>query len=489
MMASRFFHWSMLCFSFGIGVFLSECATASGVFERGLRDPVTKIAGYLREDAGISEIRIVPAFGMGSVARAVESLLAELKIQVTPDAAFELHLSSPDLAKANAQSKFVQINLAMHHAIKGRMRQYKTIVRGESLVSQAVEAIAKSPFPTCRSLAGKLWKWLDENNSSEISIRPFGGAGNTGHGGLALSLKSELDQVSKKKFRSTEGAKLTFHCEYVIGSAKNGILYKFEGVVRDEVNKKIAVIIDEEFIGPSAGNENTDVVTAGIITANFTGEHNPRRDNKSRMQDMFKEDMKSTAFSEKNITARSSRNSPFGVRLIVNHEPRAILVNNGKLFSNLKLKEEYSVGLINESDYDVAVSLWIDGLSMFHFSEEGRAINLLIPKRTKIPVEIPGWFFTREKSARFQIMSFGNTPAGKLLVTHAQVGTITAVFAHAYGKKDPIPEDESALNIRLTRGDDVATGIGRKVDAKYEPVERLIGAVRASVTVRYTRPQ
>jgi hypothetical protein len=65
------------------------------------------------------------------------------------------------------------------------------------------------------------------------------------------------------------------------------------------------------------------------------------------------------------------------------------------------------------------------------------------------------------------------------------VGTITASFSAAWPKGGDPPDDEP----RFARSaeSDIATGLGRQIDQAYEKVERDIGQLRATVSVRYNR--
>ena len=137
--------------------------------------------------------------------------------------------------------------------------------------------------------------------------------------------------------------------------------------------------------------------------------------------------------------------------------------------------------------FDAAVSLSVDGLNMFSFSEEGRVFNLLIPKRESR--DIPGWFITKKQTALFQVQDYGGTPAAKLLVQPPHVGTIVAVFGRAYTKDDSIPDDELALKARMNQSGTLATGLGRRIEFQYRTEERFLGAVRSTICIRYERPQ
>jgi hypothetical protein len=63
------------------------------------------------------------------------------------------------------------------------------------------------------------------------------------------------------------------------------------------------------------------------------------------------------------------------------------------------------------------------------------------------------------------------------------IGTIAATFCAAWEKTPP--SDEPPGSRDPEKG---GTGIGESTQQNYEPVPRTIGAVRASVAVRYKVP-
>lgn len=182
---------------------------------------------------------------------------------------------------------------------------------------------------------------------------------------------------------------------------------------------------------------------------------------------------------------RVSEASLFGVEVHVRDgdkaAPRTPTLDGGRSFVELKKGEEYVVRLVNHATFEAAVTLTIDGLSMFAFSKEGNTqAQVLIAANSA--VEIPGWYSTVDKTEAFIITGYPESAAGQRGITTG-VGTISASFSAAWPKGAEQPEDEPYL----TTADDIATGRGRIIDKKYKKVEREIGQVRAIVSVRYTR--
>jgi hypothetical protein len=182
--------------------------------------------------------------------------------------------------------------------------------------------------------------------------------------------------------------------------------------------------------------------------------------------------------------------SPFGIEVLVDNKPLPAVDEDGLAVVKLKRDQTYAVRLINRSDLEMAVRLSIDGLNLFTFSElrqkEGKFKGcpqydmVLVPPRGSI--EIGGWHRNNTTSAKFKITDYGETAAAKMGKA-TDIGTITATFCAAWTKTPPADEPGGARAV----GED-GTGFGEDFTAKYQVVERTIGAVRAAVAVRYHVP-
>lgn len=179
--------------------------------------------------------------------------------------------------------------------------------------------------------------------------------------------------------------------------------------------------------------------------------------------------------------ARASRDSPYGLEVLVTSAPRPLTAENGRAFVELNQSEEYVIRLHNRSKFEAAVELTIDGLDMFVLSEDGSFGSrvLVAPRRS---VDIPGWYVNGKISRAFVITSLPDGLASQRNIPSTKIGTITASFAAAWEPSADPPADEPS-----PKSADQATGAGREIDKKYEQVQRVIGAVRSVVSVRYTR--
>jgi hypothetical protein len=189
----------------------------------------------------------------------------------------------------------------------------------------------------------------------------------------------------------------------------------------------------------------------------------------------------------KETRVSAGRSAPYAVEVLVkqggDYVPRAPTNTDGLAFVEIHRGEIYAVRLINNSDQDAAVTLTIDGLSIFAFSEHENYKYVIVPGRSQ--GVISGWHVTNDRSDAFQVTEYAKSAAAQKLPSSAMIGTITATFAAAWPKESSPPGDENRSRL-VMRGRD-ATGRGPSVAAKYQVLERVIGVPRCSVSVRYTK--
>ena len=217
-----------------------------------------------------------------------------------------------------------------------------------------------------------------------------------------------------------------------------------------------------------------------------TGTISPTADEQSRNDQIRQRLRRPTTYVSGDETSRifAAEESPYGIEILVEEgsdlKPRSARVVGHQAVVSVDMDEIYAVRLINRSPYDAAVELSIDGLSMFSFSENQHYRYMIVgPKREAV---IKGWHRTNQRADAFKVTEYSQSAAAKSLSSEGtSVGTITAIFRAAWKPGGSPPPDEPA------RGANAATGFGppRKTDLKE--VSRIIGAERASVSVRYLK--
>ena len=198
--------------------------------------------------------------------------------------------------------------------------------------------------------------------------------------------------------------------------------------------------------------------------------------------------------SVKDGVVRASADGRFGVEVLVKRggkwvpvEPKA---EKGEAVAPLRRDDVYAVRLVNDADFEAAVAVRIDGLSVFAASSDtdtktGLPVyqHLLVPKGRAVVVE--GWHAGGNDWNEFLVTSFDKSLA-KELKSPGKVGTITASFHAAWKKGDAPPAGEPKTADEYAQSAD-ATGKGNRFVQEVKPEERQLGALRGTISVRYNR--
>jgi hypothetical protein len=223
----------------------------------------------------------------------------------------------------------------------------------------------------------------------------------------------------------------------------------------------------------------------------------PQADGKQRDKKIEQSAEKPQAHLEK-TRINASGGLPFAIEILVKgpdgrFTPRAAVEKEGLAFVELKNDEVYRVRVINDADYEAAVTLTIDGLNMFTFSEvkdekTGKALydRLLVNHGSFI---IPGWHRTNAKngSNEFQVTKYSDSEAAKLYANSANVGTVTVTFAAAWANEKGQPADEPKNPDSHARSADLGTKRGADTGDGYKEQTREFGVTRAAISVRYSK--
>ena len=172
------------------------------------------------------------------------------------------------------------------------------------------------------------------------------------------------------------------------------------------------------------------------------------------------------------VWVKNPRTGEFAVR-----KPAA---TGGQAFVDLKKDDVYAVRLVNKSDHEVAAYVTIDGIDLFAFSEAGEKAAAVIAPAGKEAM-VRGWPIDAKRSDEFLVAEYGKTAAARLKASAAGVGVVTVRFAPCWPEGSSPPPDETRS------GGPLGTALGERIDTPFRPVKRTTGAVRAVVSVRYTR--
>lgn len=203
-------------------------------------------------------------------------------------------------------------------------------------------------------------------------------------------------------------------------------------------------------------------------------------------QEKLIEQLKSPATTTEQGTVKPSAESPFAVEILVKNggatqQRSATLDAQKRAYVDLHQGEEYVVRVHNTADFEVAVTLTIDGVDMFVDATDA-------PKNCRIIVppgkfaDVPGWYISKTLTKAFEIGGYEQSVA-KRVGNSTGLGTITAAFRACWKSDDQRPSDEPS---GVPAGGK-ATTQGRDLTKNYSVVTRDFGDVRAVVSVRYDR--
>lgn len=181
-----------------------------------------------------------------------------------------------------------------------------------------------------------------------------------------------------------------------------------------------------------------------------------------------------------------SQKSPYRIEIMVHGHPLPIDVTDGLGFVKINRGDIYSVKVYNHSQYDAAVRLSIDGLNVFTFSELRKhdgtpKYSFYIVPAHKV-VQLKGWHRDNHAVNSFLVTKYADSAAATINHGH-DIGTITAVFSAAWPKGGKRPHDEDFI----AKGGPNATGFGPPVEQVVQEVQREVGRMRASISLRYSK--
>lgn len=201
------------------------------------------------------------------------------------------------------------------------------------------------------------------------------------------------------------------------------------------------------------------------------------------MSEEFERARKDPRADVQGTKVRTQAGSPYAIEMLVKsgagYVARAIETDaKGRPLVPIHKNEVYGVRLINTSSHEAAVDLQIDGINCFAFSETKSKYWIVAAGKH---VDILGWHKSNTKTLEFKVVDFPETAAAKLnFKPSATIGLITACFSASWANDAGRPADEPELAGR-------GTGFGSEIDFKTEQVNRTIGQVRDTISIRYER--
>jgi hypothetical protein len=260
-----------------------------------------------------------------------------------------------------------------------------------------------------------------------------------------------------------------------------------------ERNGEELVVLPARFNIKLSVSDNTDIARTLAVNAALS----PSGDRKTRNEEIQQARQSPDPVVTGGTRVSAAPGSPFAVEVLVRDRlgapavPAPVRVVKGQPFVDIPRGKLYEVKVYNDSTHEAAVTLAVDGIDSFTFSEE-------VDPATKKPLfshyivdagrsaEVKGWHVTNKKTGKnvlsFLVTAYGEGAASKLKRTGA-IGVLSVTFAASWEKESQMPADEGQA--RDAGGNE--TGFGPPQEVGFNPVKRNFGAPRAVVSIRYTR--
>lgn len=357
----------------------------------------------------------------------------------------------------------------------------------QSLATWLVVLLAALPTaPACGDdlnvamgkLAERIEQRLDAEGESTVALNQF-----TAPARLAANASSGIRKALEKELKRRE--------ILVKSSARFEINGEYR-LVDDPVEQKTVVRIIGRMVDQNNGRilsqYNMDVKNltsiAGLVGATMVVPLDPVSADRERA---ILDGLRKPSARVDSTRISAGPKSPFALEILVGPSPdgelrpRGATVADGQAFMNIRTNERYAIRLINDAPFEAAVTLTIDGLGLFAFSDNPEYSYVIVPGRSS--GLIMGWHRTNEVAEEFVVTEYSKSAAAsRLLAPSADLGVITACFAAAWPANGNPPPDEGMEGRSIK-----ATGRGPNTRTNFTEVERKTGRLRAAISVRYTK--
>ncbi len=400
------------------------------------------------------------------VERLFKEELGKLGIKVSDDARYQLAVDYTDATRDRGGIlRPFELKLTLKEAATEKPVQAFDVTVEDQLLLRRLGGDLASPLeaPLCE-LARRLAVWLETQAENKLAFTGLHGPDGEA-AGIAKRLLDELGRQKNKKgdVRVDPAAALRLRGACEVTEADGGraaIVLRVEVVNRlgKRVGEEMAVTIPLSGKGAEA-TRDVDGIATLVAAAPETGTFPPDQPTEKRVAAYLGRRKRPTASVEGGAWVKPDRSSPFAVALRVEGKLVPAEVKGGQAFVSLKKGDKYEVMVRSTLKHDTAFATALDGLSMFAFSENKNYTHLILPKGKK-ECAVTGWHKVNDKVDRFQVQPLADTPAGRLIRSGPGIGTVTVLFSAAWGKGEPIPDDEELFKARSRGGEKLATGRG-----------------------------
>lgn len=354
----------------------------------------------------------------------------------------------------------------------------------------ATESRASSLHDAVGGVCEKLCRYLEAKGETQIAIGQFVGppqiASTSGPG----IVKVFHDYFEQHGIKVVKRANIGLKGEYSLTKLPHeGVGIKIYGSLVDPFGDVLTDFsLDADGGGGGSGSHDDYVVDDHKDIAHLLGattEIYTQDREIDRNRDLKKQILHPQLYVDQHKCG-PSKGSPYRMEVLVHGQPAPIDVTDGLGFVKIDRHQIYAVRIYNNSPYDAAVRLSIDGLNVFTFSQlrkpDGRPKYKFYIVPAHKMVTLKGWHLDNHTVSSFKVTSYADSAAASINHQH-DIGTITAVFSAAWPKGGKKPHDENYT----AKGGRNATGFGPPVSQVVQEVQREVGQMRASISLRYAR--
>lgn len=347
------------------------------------------------------------------------------------------------------------------------------------LVADVRPVSARTLDEAMKGLAGSVESYLKARNESGIVVGQFTGPDGTSSG---TSMKNRLIDELRALKVEMQKVGLRVDGEFSREIVDNRTVVEISVTMKDRNNNAVqqfnALAVQEKVDNP----EDVAVLTGANVARPAAGS----------VAKALAEAIRKPGFEAIGPVASivaPSKGVPYRMELLArpagqgDFAPRPAIDQQGLPFCEIAKAEEYVVKLYNDSDYDCAVQLTIDGLNSFEFSSVPQFKQLgmwIIPRKSTLIV--PGWHISNTEAKTFLVVDLPGAAAAKLGRDPGKIGTVTACFFAAWSDGEVQPP------IEATRFRGAGTTLGPSTATNFQTVLRYIGqTMQAAVSIRYSR--
>lgn len=363
-----------------------------------------------------------------------------------------------------------------------------------ALCSPPQVATAETLDSAIEAAVKKIVELLHSEDEDSIAIGVFNGPPQlVSSAGPGIAQKF-VHHFESHKIKPSRRAKIGLKGDFAFRKVESGVAVEIRCSLLDSFGETIS---DLTIAGSDSGvhsdanqrihlppvDDHSDIA----LLTGATVELHPEDSDRDHSKDIAKSIENPSFFCDGTLIC-ASKNSPFGFEILVDNRPIPIHEEDGMPFVNIPSGKSYALRVYNKSKIETAITISIDGLSVFDFSElrddHGKPLyTYYILSATNSPSTYRGWHRDDHTVDSFKVTDYSRSAAAKANIQpgDSSIGTITIRFHSSWGANDQPPPDEMT-----TKGGN-ATGFGASVQQKTQKVQRNIGRLRSSISVRYTK--